>query len=73
MDSGWQLFSLNKSDCLRQPIETQLSPKYKIFSEFFSVYLKSKSNFEHFEEKDEPHSSCIFEFIECKKRGDLNA
>ena len=50
----------------------QLSKKVKIFSGGFSAFLKSPSNFEHFEKKDEPHSWCISEVIYCEKGGYLN-
>ena len=33
-----------------------LSKKQKVFSEIFATLLKSTSNFEHFEQKEEPHS-----------------
>ena len=35
-------------DNLTQPIQILLSQKQKSFSEFFSAFLKSKLNFEHF-------------------------
>ena len=47
----------------------QLSPKLKTFSDFFSKFLKSNYNFEHFEKKDEPHSWFISEIRDCKNRG----
>ena len=31
-----------------------------IFSEFFSAFLKSTLNFQHFQKKDGPHSQCVF-------------
>ena len=34
-----------------QPIQMQVSPKQKTFSEFFSAFLKSKLNFEDFQKK----------------------
>ena len=43
------------------PIQMQLSPKQKNFSEIFPAFAKSRLNFKHFEKKDNPHSSCIFE------------
>ena len=36
---------------LPQQIQLSLSKKEKDFSEFFAAYLKTKSNFEHFEKK----------------------
>ena len=44
-------YSLVYRDNLTQPIQTLLSQKQKTFSEFFSAFLKSTLNFEHFREK----------------------
>ena len=33
----------------------EVSQKQKTFSEFFSAFLKSNLNFEHFQKKDDPH------------------
>ena len=41
-----------------QPIEMVVSQKRKLFSQFFSAFLKSILNFEHFQNKDDPHSRC---------------
>ena len=41
-------YSLLDGDNLTQPIQVHLSHKQKTFSEFFSPFLKSTSNFEHF-------------------------
>ena len=38
-----------------------LSQKQKTFSEFLSSFLKTILNFEHFQEKYDPHSYCISE------------
>ena len=38
-------------DNLTQPIQILLSQKQKTFSEFFSAFLKSTLNFEHFQKK----------------------
>ena len=46
--------------------------KLKVFSELFDAFLKSTSNFEHFFKKDDPHSWCIYELIDCKRSGYLN-
>ena len=42
-------------DCenLQLPIQMQLSEKPKSFSEFFFPFLESRSNFKHFEKKDQ--------------------
>ena len=44
-------YSLLNRDNLTQPIQMQVSRKQKTFSEFFSAFLKSNWNFEHFEKK----------------------
>ena len=44
-------YSLLNRDNLTQPIQMQLSRKQKTFSEFFSAFLKSSLNFEHFPKK----------------------
>ena len=49
-------FSLLNRDKLTQSIQTQLSPKEKTFSDFFSAFLKSTLNFEDFLKEDDPHS-----------------
>ena len=37
----------------------QLSRKQEIFFQFFCEFFKSRLNFEHFQKKDDPHSSDI--------------
>ena len=49
--SGDGKYSLFNRDNLTQPIQMQLSRKQKTFSEFFSAFLKSSLNFEHFLKK----------------------
>ena len=44
-------FSLFYRDNLTQPIQILLSQKKKTFSQFFSAFLKSILNFEHFQKK----------------------
>ena len=41
-------------------------------SQFFSAYLKSTFSFEHYDKKDELHSSCISEVIDFEKRCYVN-
>ena len=53
---------------LTQPIQMQLPKKQKVVCQIFSEFLKSISNFEQFEKKDDPHSLCIFESNHCKRR-----
>ena len=50
----------------------QLSPKLKMFPQFLSAFLKSPSNSEYFEKKDEAHGSGISQVLDYKKRGYLN-
>ena len=45
------MYSFPNRDNLRQPIQMQLSPKKKTFSQFFSRSLKCALNFEHFFKK----------------------
>ena len=42
-------YSLRNSENLQQPIQMSISKKQITFSEFFALFLKSKSNVEHFE------------------------
>ena len=51
-------------DNLTIPIQKQLSQKQKTFSEFFSAFLKSRWNFEHFNKKDDLHRFCNFEITD---------
>ena len=52
---------------LTQPIEILLWQKPKTFSHFFAAFLKSAINFEHFQEKDDPHSRCISQITVSEK------
>ena len=49
-------YSLLHTENLTQRIKMQLSQKPKSFSEFFSSFLKSSVNLEHFQKKDDSHS-----------------
>ena len=51
----------------------QLSEKLETFSGFFIAFFESALNFEHFEKKNEPHSSSISEVIDSQRRVYLNA
>ena len=44
-------YSLLYRDNLTQPIQIRLSEKQKTFFDFFSAFLKSTLNFEHFQKK----------------------
>ena len=52
-----------------QPIPMQLSQKEETFFEFFSQFLKSSLNFEHFQKKDDSHRSDISEIRDSEKHG----
>ena len=54
-------YSVLDRDNLTQRIQILLSRKQQTFSRFFTSFLKSSLNFEHFEKKDDPHSWCISE------------
>ena len=62
-------YSLLNRDNLTQPIQMEVSRKQKTFSEFFSAFLKSSLNFEHFQKKDDSHSWGISKFTESEKQG----
>ena len=47
----------------------QLSRKQKGFYQFFPAFSKFTLNFEHFQEKEDPHSLCISEITDSKKCG----
>ena len=53
--SAHRKYSLFNRDNLTQAIPMQLSQKQKIFSDFFSAFVKSSLNFEYFLKKDDPH------------------
>ena len=44
-----------------------LSRKQITFSYFISSFLKSSLNLEHFQKKDDPHSSCVSKITASKK------
>ena len=48
-------YPLNRNN-LTQPIQMQLSPQQKNFSELFFAFSKPILNFKQFPKKDEPHS-----------------
>ena len=51
---------------LRQQVQTLISEKVKIFSGFFIASLKSMSNLEHSEKKNQSHSLSINEINNCR-------
>ena len=62
-------YSLLNRDNLTEPIQMQLSRKQKTFSQFFSAFLKSSLNFEHFQKKDDSHSWGISKITDSEKQG----
>ena len=66
-------YSRSDRENLPLPIQLQLSEKLKTFSQFFIEFLESTLNLEHFEKKDEPHSSSIYEVTDSERRAYLNA
>ena len=64
-------YSLLNSEKLPQPSQMQLYKKQKVFPQCVFAFLKPKPNFKHFLKIDESHSFCIFEIIDCKRRGYL--
>ena len=67
--SAVEKYSLPNREYLTQPIQVQLSQKQKTFLMFFSAFSQSKSNFEHFQKKDDAHSVFISDSTACEKRG----
>ena len=68
MTADGKQYLLNR-DNLTQPIQMQLPQKQKTFSEYFFAFLKSSSNFEHFQKKDDSHSWGISKITESEKQG----
>ena len=50
----------------------QLSKKTKDFLSFFIAFLKSTSNFQHFEKEDQIQSSTISDIIDSERSSYLN-
>ena len=50
----YEKYSPLNRDNLTQQTQMQLSQKQKSFSEFAFAFSKAKSNFEHFQKKDDP-------------------
>ena len=65
-------YFLSNSKNLRQTSQMQWSKKLKTFSELFTPFVKYTFNFEHFEMKDESHSLCLIEIIDCEIRAYVN-
>ena len=65
---GYKYSSLNRHN-LMQPIQIQLFTKQRKFSQCFSVFFKSRSNFEHLGKHDDHHNWGISEVTDCNRRG----
>ena len=65
-------YSLLYRENLMQAIQILLSLKRNSFSQFFSAFLKSTLNFEHFKKKDDPHSRCISQVTVSEKGDEIN-
>ena len=61
--------SLPHRDNLETPINIILSQKLKTFSQFFSLFAKSRLTLELFQKKDDAQSLFISEAMACEKRG----
>ena len=66
-------YPLLKRDNLTIPIKVQLPQKQKTFSEFLTASSKSIQNFEHFEQKHDPHRFNDYEITGLQKRNQINA
>ena len=60
-------YSLLYRENLTQSIQLLLSQKLRSFSQFFSAFLKSTLNFEHFQKKDDPLRGCSSQIIVSEK------
>ena len=62
-------YSRRNTQTFTQQVQTPLSLKQKTFSVFFTAFLKSIWNGEHFEKKGESSSLSISEIIDSKRGG----
>ena len=67
----YEKYSPLNRDNLTQQTQMQLSQKQKSFSEFAFAFSKAKSNFEHFQKKDDPRYWCICQITHSEKRGEI--
>ena len=65
-------YSCYKNEKSQQVIQMQLSKKTKDFLSFFIAFLKSASNFQHFEKEDQIQSSTISDIIDSERSSYLN-
>ena len=64
--TNYKYSPLNR-DNLTQPIQMQVSKEKKRFSQFFPAFLKSLSNFEHFEKNRWPSKLTYFRYYGLRK------
>ena len=62
-------YSLLNRNNLTQGNQIHFSQKEKTFSQYFTAFLKSILNFEHFQKIDDSHSGCICK-ITASEKGD---
>ena len=66
-------YSRRNMQTFTQQVQTPLSLKQKTFSGFFTAFLKSIWNLEHFQTKGESSGLSISEIIDSKRGGYLSA
>ena len=72
LTAGEKYFLLNR-ESFTQPIQILVSQKEKTFCQFFSAFLKSTLNFEHFQKKkNDPHRRCISKIANTPKSDEIN-
>ena len=64
--------SILNRDNLQQDVQMQLSQKEKFLPDFLLAFSKLRCNFEHFQQKDEPHRSYISELTDSEKLREIN-
>ena len=62
--ASYQMYHFVNRDNLMIPIQIQLSQKKKSFSQFLTVILKCRLNFQYFERKDDAHRFWISEITD---------
>ena len=65
-------YSRDNGENFQQQIQIQLSPKLKAFFGLYIAFLKSTSNLEYFEIKDESHSLSISDIMDSEIGGYLH-
>ena len=71
--TGEYTYSGRNMQTLTQQVQTPLSLKQKIFSQFFIAFPKSRWNGEYFQKKGESSSLSISEILDSKRGGYLSA